>query len=61
MGYNTAKISAKVDKLLIRATEKAAPRVNLAVTAALEHFTAVLGEVYRGTRNSGCARNDFLQ
>ena len=61
MGYNTAKVSTKIDKLLNRATKKADPAINLAVTAALEHFTAVLGEVLLTTDLPDVIENEGIR
>jgi predicted metal-dependent hydrolase len=41
-GYPTAIMEQRVQRLLARVTRVTAPRVRLAVTACLEHFTAVL-------------------
>ena len=43
-GYPADKLEAGVDRLLARVEKIAPPRLKLAATAALEHFTATLGE-----------------
>jgi hypothetical protein len=41
-GYPVADMEARVEKLLARVTRRAYPRWRLAITCALEHFTALL-------------------
>lgn len=44
-GYPVAAIEARVARLLDRVTERSEPRLRLAVTCALEHFTALMAEL----------------
>ena len=47
-GYPAAKLEGKVERLLKRVTRITSPRVRLAATCALEHFTSLLAHMLLG-------------
>ncbi len=49
LGYRTSGIDSRLDKRLHRMTERQPAILCLAITAAIEHFTAVLAEVMLDT------------
>ncbi len=49
LGYNTAKADRWTDRVLKLRTKHGPAIVNLGITAAIEHFTAVLGETLLST------------
>jgi uncharacterized protein len=45
LGYPAAKLEGKVERLLKRVTRRTTPRMRLAVTCALEHFTSLMAHM----------------